>query len=90
MESIIIEDIFMPKVIELLNINNDLILLNRIFDYFEDVANCGEEHVINLFTITVLEVLGNDKSILDTAIKYMGPKTKQLQIKADTDLGRIK
>lgn len=29
------------------------------------------------------------KSILDTAIKYMGPKTKQLQIKADTDLGRI-
>lgn len=90
LESIIIEDIFMPKVIELLNINNDLILLNRIFDYFEDVANCGEEYIINLFTITVLEVLGNDKFILDTAIKYMGPKTKQLQIKADTDLGRIK
>lgn len=89
LESIIIEDIFMPKVIELLYANNDFILLNRIFNYFEDVANCGEEYLINLFTVAVLEVLGNDKSILDTAIKYMGPKTKQLQLKADTDLGRI-
>lgn len=90
LESIIIEDIFMPKVIELLKVNNDFVLLNHIFNYFEDVANCGEEYIINLFIITVLEVLGNDKSILDTAIRYMGPKTKQLQIKADTDLGRIK
>lgn len=90
LESIIIEDIFMPKVLELLNVNNDFILLKRIFNYFEDVANCGEEYIINLFTITVLEVLGNDKSILDTAIKYMGPETKQLQIRADTNLGRIK
>lgn len=90
LESIIIEDVFMPKIIQLLTANNDFILLNRIFNYFEDVANCGEEYIINLFTITVLENLGNEKSILDTAIKYMGPKTKQLQIKADTDLGRIK
>ncbi|MNC39493.1 hypothetical protein D3C75_881540 [compost metagenome] len=56
LETVIIEDIFMPEIIKLLK----------------------EERNINLLEI-----------ILETARKYMGTKTFQLQIEADRALGRI-
>ncbi len=86
--TVIIEDVFCPKIIELLSENENAKLLYSIFKYFEEVSNCEEEHLINIFTITVLEVLGNDRAILKTAQEYMGPKTKKLQVKADRGLGR--
>jgi len=89
METVIIEDVFMPKVLKLLVEETNINLLKRIFDYFEEVSNCGDEHLLNTFSVTVLEVLGNDRDILRIAEKYMGPKTIQLQIEADRSLGRI-
>jgi F0F1-type ATP synthase delta subunit len=89
LETVIIEDIFMPEIIKLLSEDKDIKLLKRIFDYFEEISNCEDNHLINIFSITVLEVLGNDRTILGIAQKYMGPKTIQLQIKADRSLGRI-
>jgi hypothetical protein len=88
LETVIIEDVFMPKVIELLSKNENTKLLHDIFIYFEEVSNCEDEYLINIFSITVLEILGNDKVILKTAQEYMGPKTKQLQNEADRNLGR--
>lgn len=38
--------------------------------------------------ITVLEILENDKLILENAKQYMGTKTTVLQTKADEELGR--
>ncbi|MGN9135953.1 DUF7674 family protein [Clostridium sp. HCP1S3_B4] len=89
LETVVIEDIFMPDIIKLINDNKDVDLLNNIFDYFEEVSNCKDEDLINIFSTTVLEILGNDKKILTTAQKYMGPKTKFLQVEADRSLGRI-
>jgi len=89
LETVVIEDIFMPKIIKLLNENRNDMLLKNIFDYFEEVSNCVNDDLINLFSITVLEILGNDKKILKVAQKYMGNKTTQLQIEADRGLGRI-
>lgn len=89
LETVVIEDIFMPDIIKLINDDKDVDLLNNIFDYFEEVSNCKDEDLINIFSITVLEILGNDKKILTTAQKYMGPKTKFLQVEADRSLGRI-
>lgn len=89
LETVVIEDIFMPDIIKLINDNKDVDLLNNIFDYFEEVSNCKDEDLINIFSTTVLEILGNDKKILTTAQKYMGPKTKVLQVEADRSLGRI-
>ena len=63
-------------------------LLEGIFKYFEEVAHSDAPHLVNVFSTTVLEILGNDKAILETAKKYMGPKTKQLQIEAGSELGR--
>lgn len=89
LETVVIEDIFMPPILTLLSENKDSQLLERIFEYFEEIVNSDNLHLINIFSITVLEMLGNDKMILETAKQYMGTKTKILQIKADEDLGRI-
>ncbi len=89
LETVVIEDIFMPEIITMLEKNEKIELLEQIFKYFEEVSNCNEEHLINIFSTTVLEVLGKERIVLETAKNYMGDKTMQLQIKADRDLGRI-
>ncbi|NRF95968.1 resolvase [Paenibacillus frigoriresistens] len=88
LETVIIENIFMPEIIKLLSENRNIKLLESIFDYFEEVSNCKDMHLINVFSVTVLESLGNDKTILGVAQEYMGPKTMQLQLEADRALGR--
>lgn len=89
LETVVIEDVFMPEIIKLLNKNENLKLLGEIFEYFEDISIYGDEDLLNTFSVTVLEVLGNDKAILKSAWKYMGQKTYALQIEADKGLGRI-
>lgn len=89
LETVVVEDIFMPEIIKLLQMDDNIELLTNIFNYFEEVSDSGDEHLLNTFSVTVLEILGNDKTILETARKYMGPKTIQLQIEADRALGRI-
>jgi F0F1-type ATP synthase delta subunit len=88
LETVVIEDIFMPYIIKLISENTNVKLLEGIFNYFEEVSNCEDEHLINIFSITVLEILGNNKQILKITQKYMGPKTTRLQIEADRSLGR--
>ncbi len=89
LETVIIEDIFMPEIIKLLKEERNINLLEIIFEFFEGISNDEDAHLINVFSVTVLEILGNDNSILETARKYMGTKTLQLQIEADRALGRI-
>ncbi|ULO05662.1 resolvase [Paenibacillus sp. 19GGS1-52] len=88
LETVIIESVFMPEVIKLLSEERNINLLESIFKYFEEVSNDEDAHLMNVFSVTVLEILGNDRSILGTAQKYMGSKTIELQIEADRDLGR--
>ena len=88
LETVVIEDVFMPCIIDLINEEENTKLIKSIFNYFEEISNCKDEHLINIFSITSMEILGNDKKILKTAQKYMGRKTTQLQIQADKNLGR--
>lgn len=88
LETIVIERVFMPKIIQLLSEEININLLKSIFNYFEEVSNDHDTHLKNIFSTTVLEILGNDKSILATAQKYMGTKTIQLQRETDGTLGR--
>ena len=87
-DTIIIEEIIMPEVISLLKKNLDKKKLKEIFDYFEDVCINSDDYLKNVFSITALEILGNEKSILETAKKYMGPVTIKLQREADLAIGR--
>lgn len=88
-ETVIIEDVFMPKVIELLKKEDDKELLEMIFSYFEEVSSCADDELLNTFTITTLEILGNDRLLLEKAKRYMGIKTTELQFMADKKLGRF-
>ena len=72
----------------LLTFNNNEKKIKEIFDYFETVSTEADENLLNIFSITVLEMLGTDKDILEIAKQYMGPITKKYQRDADLDLGR--
>lgn len=61
-----------------------------MFDYFEQVSLDADDYLLNVFSITTLEILGNDINFLKIAKNYMGPKTMQYQREADLDLGRIR
>lgn len=88
LDTIVVEDIIMPRVIDLMkNLNNEK-KIKEIFDYFETVSTEADENLLNIFSITVLEMLGDDKDILEIAKQYMGPITKKYQRDADLDLGR--
>lgn len=89
LETVIIEDIFMPEIIRLLREDKNIKLLKDIFNYFEEISECEDNHLTNILSITVLEVLGNDKTVLSVAQKYMGSKIIQLQSESDIGLGRI-
>ena len=89
LDTIVIEDIIMPRVIDLMkNLKNEK-KVKEIFDYFEKVSTEADENLLNIFSITVLEMLGDDRDILEIAKQYMGPITKKYQKDADLDLGRI-
>ena len=88
LDTIIIEEIVMPEVIKLLKKNSDEKKLTEIFDYFEDVCINADDYLNNVFSITALEILGNEKYILENAKKYMGPVTIKLQREADLAIGR--
>ena len=88
LDTIIIEEIIMPEVIGLLKKNNDEKKLKEIFGFFEDVCINSDEYLNNVFSITALEKLGNENTILEIAKKYMGPVTKKLQREADLAIGR--
>ena len=108
LDTIVIEDIIMPEIIELLEkeeqerivgtvinkFRGDKTILDPgieikvIFDYFEDVCINSDDYLNNVFSITALEILGNDKNILEKAKKYMGPITIKLQREADIAIGR--
>ena len=88
LNTIVIEEIIMPEVIELLKKDEDKEKLKEIFEYFEEICLYSDEYMNNIFSITVLEILGNEKSVLETAKKYMGPVTTKLQREADIAIGR--
>ena len=90
LDTVVVEDIIMPRVMNLLEKNCNEELLGDIFNYFELVSVTADEHLLNVFSITTLEILGNDADVLRIAKQYMGPKTTQYQREADLDLGRIR
>lgn len=88
LETVVIEDIFMPLILNLLSVNREEKLLENIFGYFEEILNSDDFHLINVLSVTVLEKLGDDKAILEIAKQYMGPVTIKMQKEADLAIGR--
>lgn len=87
----ILGNIMNPFVTNLLrrSANNDA-LIKRIFTFYEDMAISNDEYVRNVLQVTLLEYLGDDKQILETALRYMGTNTKKLSDDIERHLGRKK
>lgn len=79
----------MSHVMQLIRNMEDVSKVKDIFDYFEIVSTNADEYLRNTFSVTVLEILGNDKEIIEKVKPYMGPVTTKYQREADLDLGRI-
>lgn len=88
LETVAIEDIFMPYIIDLIESNQNLALIHDMFDLFERVCIYGDQHLMDVFSTTILECIGNNQDILCKVRNYMGPTTKLLQIEADKRIGR--
>lgn len=88
LDTVVIEDIFMPEIIRLLLNDENEDLLKRMFQYIEEVLN-NNLYLRDLLSVTLFEMLGNDKDILNKAYRYMGDNSRLLQIEADKQLGRI-
>lgn len=89
LETVVIEDIFMPEIISLLTTDEYSDLLEKIFRYIEEIVNGNNTHLIDILSVTMFEILGNDRNILKRAQQYMGAKSTMLQVEADKELGRI-
>lgn len=78
-----------PFLIELLRINKNSDLIKRIFYFLEKMAVCNDLLVREVLGCTVLERLGDDKVILQKAVKYMGEKTKKMSSEIELGWGRF-
>ena len=87
LDTVIFEDILFPFIqVDLMRDDSDR--LKELFDFFEQVSEKSDAHLMNVFQVTILEKLGDDKEILNTAKKYMGVLTTKYQWEADRALGR--
>ena len=87
LDTVIFEDILFPFIEDDL-MSDEPDRLKELFDYFEQVSEKADAHLMNVFQVTILEKIGDDKEILNTAKKYMGILTTKYQWEADRALGR--
>ena len=64
---IIFGNIFNPYLINLLRSNENDNKLIIIFNFLEELANSNDPEIKNVLTVTILEQLGDDPKILQTA-----------------------
>lgn len=53
-------------------------LVDKIFDFFEYLASCGDDDVKNMLQVSLLESLWNTKESYEYSLLLMKPKTKTI------------
>jgi hypothetical protein len=67
-----------PVLRDLLDSNKDPAMLNRIFDFFEEMARSSDIQVPNLLQVGIFEWLAGDKAKILVAWPYMRKETKKI------------
>jgi hypothetical protein len=62
--------------------------LEKIFEFFERMATSNHQQIQEVLVCTILEKLGDDKSIISSAYEFMGNLTKSFSQRLEEDLGR--
>ena len=63
--------------------------LQKLFNFLEKMALEGDLDVQEVLAVTILERLGDDKSLLENAYKYMGENTKVASKEIEGFWGRM-
>lgn len=63
-------------------------VLQSLFGVFEIMATQGNDDVVNILCVTILERLGDDSKVLNNARKYMGKETRKLSDETEKGWGR--
>jgi len=71
-------DILNSYVTELLRKNNNKQQIEKVFEFYEEMANSNDWYVKNLLQVTLLEYLWDEKIIFERAVEYMLPETKKI------------
>ena len=69
-------DVLNCYVTELLRKNTDQQQIQKIFNFYEELASSGDWNVSNLLQVTLLEYLWDEKPVYKNALKYMLPNTR--------------
>ncbi|MCH5350127.1 MAG: hypothetical protein J1E40_12440 [Oscillospiraceae bacterium] len=71
-------DLFNPLMVRLLKSpeQEDILLARRIFDFYERLAEYGDEETRNLLQVTLLEYLWDDYEVYSRAVEMMGEQTR--------------
>lgn len=89
LETVAIDDVLMPRLIQLLIENQEVHKLKVFFNYIEEVVNT-DSYLKDILSITMMEKLGDNDDVLANAKKYLGATSRKLQIEADRAIGRIR
>jgi len=74
--------------IKLIDEDQNVALIQELFDFFELMAIDGDTDVRDLLSVTILARLGDSKKILNSANKYMRFHTKEASNEYEKALGR--
>jgi hypothetical protein len=86
---LIFEDVVQKLVFDLLESGQDEASLNRLFLFFEDMANSPDPNVSrDLLGISILEPLVYRRVSLKLAWKFMGPKMQECAVLEAGEQGR--
>ncbi len=82
--------IFTPFVSKLLTnpLGDNRYKLIEIFNFFNRMAICPDEKVREVLMYSVLEILGDNKELLNNAYIYMSDEVKDLSLNIEKFLGR--
>lgn len=85
---IVFGDVVNPYIIRLLREGNAEQIVQKVFNFLEQMAICSDERVQEILAVTVLEQLGDDPTILGVARQYMGHETKKMSDEVERGWGR--
>jgi hypothetical protein len=88
--SLVFRSLLRPLFIKQLDSEEDLSLLKRIMDFFEDMARSSDREVVKLLQAQLFEGLVATPSRLATAWKYLGEESKRLAAETANISGREK
>ncbi len=77
-----------PVLSKLLRANQDCAQIRRYMDFLEDMYRNGDDEVKNIVTVTLLEYLGDDETVLRNAFSHFSEELMEASKAVEASWGR--